>query len=267
MELESARVLLTGACGGIGRALLAELLARGASVGMVDRRGVDLEEVAGRYTGNGSRIQPICADITDGAGRDLILRSMHERFGGVDMLINNAGVLAFTEFARHDPAAIEQMMRVNVTAPLVLARSVLPGMIARGHGRIVNIGSIFGSIGFAWHAAYSASKYALRGFSEALRRELEGSGVGVTYVAPRAVRTALNPPEVHRMAERTGMKMDEPELVAHRIVEAIEQDRKELYLGFPEAIFVRINSLFPRMVDLALRRQNRLVRSFMPEGR
>ncbi len=267
MRLESARVLLTGACGGIGRALLAELLARGASIGMVDRRGDDLNDVASQHSGNASRIEAICADITDDAGRDQILRRMHERFGGVDILINNAGILAFTEFARHDPAAIEQMMRVNISAPLVLTRSLLPEMISRGHGRIVNVGSIFGSIGFAWHAAYSASKYALRGFSEALRRELEGSGVGVTYVAPRAVRTALNPPEVYRMAERIGMKMDEPEQVARQIVRAIEQDRKDVYLGFPESFFVRINALLPRLVDGALRRQNSLMRTFMPEGK
>jgi short-subunit dehydrogenase len=129
----------------------------------------------------------------------------------------------------------------------------------------VNVGSMFGSIAFAWHAAYSASKYALRGFSEALRRELAGSGVGVTYVAPRAVRTPLNPPEVYRMAEQIRMKMDDPEPVARRIVEAIERDRKEAYLGFPESIFVRVNALLPRLVDRALRRQNSVMRTYMPQ--
>ena len=266
MKLESARILLTGACGGIGQALLVELLDRGASVGIVDRRGDELAQLAGRYAGEASRIEAVCADITDSAGRALILRNMQERFGGVDVLINNAGILAFAEFARQDPAGIEQMMRVNVTAPLALARAVLPEMIGRSWGRIVNIGSIFGSIGFAWHTAYSTSKYAMRGFSEALRRELDGSGVGVTYVAPRAVRTPLNPPEMYRMAERTGMKMDEPAAVARQIVRAIERDRKDVYLGFPESFFVRMNALFPRLVDGALRRQNSVMRTFIPEA-
>lgn len=265
MKLENTRIVLTGACGGIGRALLAELLARGASVGMVDRRSEDLEVLAKHYAADAARIEAICADITDSTGRTLILRRMQERFGGVDMLINNAGILAFTEFAAHDPAAIEQMMRVNVTAPLALTHAVLPEMIERGNGQIVNVGSIFGSIAFAWHAAYSASKYALRGFSEALRRELEGSGVGVTYVAPRAVKTPLNPPEVFQMAEKLHMKMDEPVAVARRIVQAIERDRKEVYLGFPESLFVRVNALMPRLVDVALRRQNNVMRSFLPQ--
>jgi short-subunit dehydrogenase len=231
---------------------------------MVDRRSDDLALLYSQHAAVGDRVEPICADITDTAGRALILRRMHERFGGIDLLINNAGILAFTEFARHDPIAIEQMVRVNVTAPLALTQAVLPEMIARGRGQIVNVGSMFGSIAFAWHAAYSASKYALRGFSEALRRELAESGVGVTYVAPRAVRTPLNPPEVYRMAEQIRMKVDDPEKVARRIVEAIERDRKEVYLGFPESMFVRVNALLPRLVDRALRRQNSVMRSFMP---
>lgn len=265
MKLDNTRVVLTGACGGIGRALCAELLARGASVGMVDRRPEDLETLRRLHAYAEDRVEAVCADITDAAGRALILRRMHDRFGGVDLLINNAGILAFTEFARHDPAAIENMVRVNVTAPLALAQAVLPEMIARARGQIVNIGSVFGSIAFAWHAAYSASKYALRGFSEALRRELAGSGVGVTYVAPRAVRTPLNPPEIYRMAERIRMKMDDPEPVARRIAEAIERDRKEVYLGFPESFFVRVNAVLPRLVDRALRRQNSLMRDYMPQ--
>ena len=102
MRLENTRVVLTGACGGIGRALCAELLARGASVGMVDRRSEDLEALQAQHAGAADRAEPVCADITDAAGRHLILRRMHERFGGVDMLINNAEILAFTEFARHE---------------------------------------------------------------------------------------------------------------------------------------------------------------------
>lgn len=265
MKLDNARVVLTGACGGIGRALSEELLARGARIGLVDRRADDLEALRARHAAAADRIEAIAADITDTAGRGRILARMQERFGGVDVLINNAGILAFTEFARHDPAAIEQLVRVNVSAPLALAQAVLPEMIARGHGQIVNVGSMFGSIAFAWHAAYSASKYALRGFSEALRRELAGSGVGVTYVAPRAVRTPLNPPEVYRMAERIRMKMDEPAKVARRIVDAIERDRKEVYLGFPESFFVRLNGLLPRLVDRALQRQNDVMRGFLPQ--
>ncbi|HEX6828520.1 MAG TPA: SDR family NAD(P)-dependent oxidoreductase, partial [Burkholderiales bacterium] len=136
----------------------------------------------------------------------------------------------------------------------------LPGMIARGRGRIVNIGSTFGAIAFAHFAAYSATKFALRGFSEALRRELEGTGVGVTYVSPRATRTAANPEAVYRLTEQAGNAVDTPEIIAPLVADAIEQGRCELQIGAPESLFTRINALFPRLVDAALRKQNRAAR-------
>jgi short-subunit dehydrogenase len=140
---------------------------------------------------------------------------------------------------------------------------VLPQLLDRGHGAVLNIGSMFGSIAFAWFAGYSTSKFALRGFSEALRRELAGSGVNVLYAAPRALRTPINGPALERMAAATGMRMDAPAPIAERIVRALEQERKEVYLGFPEALFVRLNALLPRLVDGALRRQNRQMRLFL----
>jgi short-subunit dehydrogenase len=129
---------------------------------------------------------------------------------------------------------------------------VLPAMKAQGQGRIVNVGSVFGSINFAHFVTYSSAKAGLRGFSQALRRELAGSGVGVTYIAPRAVRTPLNSSAVMAFAKVTGMNMDEPEVIARRIVEAIRVGRPEAYFGFPESLFVRINALFPGLVDRAL---------------
>lgn len=143
-----------------------------------------------------------------------------------------------------------------------LTRALLPQMTARGSGRIVNLGSIFGSIGFACFTTYSASKFAMRGFSEALRRELEGSGVSVTYVAPRYTKTPLNDGVVSRMAQAVGMNSDEPSVVARYAVRAIEQDCKDYYIGWPECLFVRINAILPRLVDGVLRKQNRQMRTF-----
>jgi short-subunit dehydrogenase len=148
-----------------------------------------------------------------------------------------------------------------------LTRYVLPSMIEQGHGRIVNIGSMFGSIGFPCFAAYSASKFAMRGFSQALRRELTGTGVGVTYVSPRAVKTRFNPPVVHRMAELGMMRMDDPQWVARKIVQAIEKEKDEAYLGFPESLFARINAVLPRIVDGAIVKQVPTLVSFTAQGR
>jgi short-subunit dehydrogenase len=139
---------------------------------------------------------------------------------------------------------------------MLIAHQVLPTMLEQKCGHIVNIGSTFGSIAFACFAAYSASKFGLRGFSEALRRELDGSGIKVTYIAPRAVKTKMNTSAVYRMADELNMQMDDPEWVAQCIVANIEKERKDVYLGFPESIFVRLNALLPRLVDSALRKQN-----------
>jgi len=265
MDLKNKCVLLTGACGGIGRALARALAQRGANLCLVDRRTDDLETLAAELRSEGVRIETACADITTVEGRDGIVRCVHQRLEGIDVLLNNAGIGAFAEFVEQSPGDIEQMFKVNVVAPMQLTRELLPTMIEKGGGRIVNIGSVFGSIAFAWHTSYSASKFALRGFSEALRRELVGTGVGVSYIAPRAVKTTLNSTAVYRMAKEVNMKMDEPADVARRVVQAIERDRDEVVLGWPESLFVRLNSLFPRLIDVALRKQNRIMRTFLHE--
>ncbi|MBE9504507.1 MAG: SDR family NAD(P)-dependent oxidoreductase, partial [Proteobacteria bacterium] len=126
-------------------------------------------------------------------------------------------------------------------------------MLSRKSGQIVNIGSIFGSLSFPYFGIYSASKYAIRGFSEALRRETLGTGVGVTYVAPRGTITSQST-EFLEMAKKTGMNMDPPEKVARVILGAVLSGAKEVYIGRPERFFVFLNKFFPSIIDKALRK-------------
>ncbi len=202
----------------------------------------------------------------DAEARRQIIEEVLRTHGPVDVLINTAGLLSYRPFAEKDPALLERIVQFHTLVPMLLARQLLPAMIERGEGKVVNVGSTFGSIVFAWFAAYSTSKFALRGFSEALRRELDGIGVGVSYIAPRAVKTAFNTPAVYQIAEATGMNMDSPEWVAKQIVASILKDRKEVYLGFPESLFVRINALLPRVVDVVLRKQNQKMMAFVKRG-
>ena len=262
MQLRDKRILLTGASGGIGAALAHEFAVRGARLGLAGRDEELLRRLAERLTEQGGVASVLVADLTDEEDRKRVIESMGRTHGGIDVLVNNAGLGAFEDFLAHDPSDLDRLLALNIAAPMHLTRALLPQMLTRGSGRVVNVGSVFGSIGFACFAAYSASKFALRGFSEALRRELDGSGVGVTYVAPRAVRTPFNSEQVYAMAEQVGMHMDDPEYVARRIAEAVETDRSEVYLGFPESLFVRINALLPRLVDRALRKQNRRMQEF-----
>lgn len=255
MKLQSQRILITGAGGGIGCALAKELAGRGARLCALEYSPEAAKPLLEVLEPLG--VSPLLAfgDITRAETRDAALALVEQEWGGLDLLINLAGVLDFVCYQDEDPGMISRLLQVNLEAPMQLTRSVLPGMIARGHGRIVNVGSMFGSIGFPLFAAYCASKFALRGFSQALRRELAGTGVGVTYVSPRAVKTPLNPPVVHAMAEHGLMHMDPPAPVALAIVRAIERDRKEAYLGLPEGFFARINGVLPGLVDQALARQ------------
>ncbi|RMG32480.1 MAG: SDR family oxidoreductase [Gammaproteobacteria bacterium] len=259
MNLQDSNILLLGANGGIGSALATQLSAKGARLLLAGLGQQQLDELA-QTLSNPAR--GIHVDITRAEERSKLLDLALDYLGNIDVLINAAGVLDFLPFADLSPERIELTFRVNTLSPILLIQAALPAMQAAGKGRIVNIGSIFGSIAFPYFSIYSASKFALRGFSEALRRELDGSGVGVSYVAPRATRTPLNDARVMAMGEATRMNMDTPERVAAQIVRVIERDRDEAYLGQPESLFVRINHLMPRLVDRALRGQRRIMEAF-----
>jgi len=259
MQILDKRVILTGAGGGIGSRLAGLLASAGARITAVDLNPAALEPLQAAHP---EQITAVTADITDAAQRRRIVSVALQAHGGIDILVNAAGINPFGVFAEQDEALLQKTLEINMLAPVMLTRAVLPVLLQQGSGQIVNIGSTFGSIGFAWFAAYSASKFALRGFSQALRRELADTGIGVSYIAPRAVKTALNSAQVYDMAQVVKMNMDDPDRVAVRILEAIRQRRKECYIGFPESLFVRINAVLPGLVDRALRRQDRLAREF-----
>lgn len=254
MDLQGKRILLTGAAGGIGRLLSQELAFRGARLCLVGRTDASMASLRHLVEEKGLDAVVVQADITQARDREGAIRRVQSAYAGLDVLINLAGLLDFQLFSASDPVMIQQMLQINLLAPIQLTREVLPAMLAKRSGRIVNIGSMFGSIGYPGFATYSATKFALRGFSQALRRELMGTGVGVTYVSPRGVRTAFNPGAVHAMAAEGMMHMDEPGWVAKCIADAIEKEKDEAYLGFPESFFARLNSLWPRLVDRSLKK-------------
>ncbi|PIB94001.1 SDR family NAD(P)-dependent oxidoreductase [Caulobacter sp. FWC2] len=241
--LEGKRVLITGASGGLGSLVAAQLVAEGAHVVALGRsrpEGVD---------------GFMAHDLSTPDGIETAARAVEG--GQWDILINLAGVQHFGPFETEDPAELLSGYLVNLVAPVRLCQAVAPAMKARGGGQIVNIGSIFGSINFAHFATYSSAKAGLRGFSQALRRELAGTGVDVTYVAPRAVRTAMVSERVLEFAKLTQMNIDPPGATARRIVSAIRARRRDVYLGFPETFFVRLNALLPGLVDRALSANDR----------
>jgi short-subunit dehydrogenase len=263
MKIESSTVLLTGASGGIGQALARELAARGARLLLSGRDVSRLGSLCGQLSAGGVDVSALPADLSTVEGAE---RLAHAALSGdtPDLVVHCAGALSFGAL---DAVPIEDIVRLwqtNVIAPSLLTRALLPALRKRGAGRIVFVGSVFGSLGFPMYATYSATKFALHGFSEALRRELDGSGIGVTYIAPRYTRTSLNDGAPARIAQALAMRQDEPALVAMRVADAIESDCRELYFGFGERIFVKLNAWFPRLVDLGVRAQTRRMRALEP---
>ncbi|WP_419637473.1 SDR family oxidoreductase [Thiolapillus sp.] len=262
MDFKNTRILFVGAAGGIGSYMAEDLLAAGARVCLVGLFEEELEHLTTKLGDLAKGACSIVADVTRGEDRARCVQVMQESFGGVDMLINLAGINAFARFEEQSEESIEKIMSVNAIAPMLMAHAVLPDMLKQGGDQIVNIGSTFGSIGFSCFTSYSTSKFALRGFSQALRRELVDTGVGVTYIAPRGVDTPLNPPAVYEMAKEVKMSFDQPEYVADQILDAIRKDRKEKYIGFPESLFARVNGVFPGLVDNSLRKQNTTMKKY-----
>lgn len=258
MDLATSRWVLTGASGGIGEALVAELCRRGARLLVVGRRAEALFGLAEHHP---QRVRVVVADLHTPQGRQAVVNAARE-MGPFDGLINAAGVNHFGLFDAMDDAGIERVVSLNLTATLQLTRAVLPLLHERPRAMVVFLGSIFGSIGYPGQAVYSATKFALRGFAEALRRELADGPVRVLYAAPRSTRTAMNADAMVQMNRQLQVAMDPPEAVARQIVDALRDEPKELYLGSPEKFFVRLNGLLPRLVDRALRKQLPVIQRF-----
>lgn len=267
MNLAGAKVLLTGAGSGIGLATATRLARAGAALALVGRDAERLAKAADAAAQAGGKATTIAFDLAAfDADHAALAARARDALGGLDLLVNNAGISSFCGLVDEDPARIERIMRTNLVAPMLLARAVLPAMLSQRSGRIVNVGSVYGSIGFAYFAAYSASKFGLRGFSEALRRELAETGVGVTYVAPRGVRTGMNTGNVYEMSKQVKATFDAPEVVADAIVRAVGGRRAEVFVGQPEGFFARLNGVLPRFVDNALRKQNRIAAGFAADA-
>ena len=260
MSTARYRAVLTGATGGIGRAMALRLGPLCEALLLVARNVSTLNALAREVETAGGHARAVPADLTTPAGREAVLRAATETRGGIDLLVNNAGAGDFGWLVDQDDADLERIVDVNVLAPMQLTRRLLPLMLAQPAARIVNVGSIFGYLGYPGHAAYSASKFALRGFSEALRRELADGPVQVTYFAPRATRTAMNGAAMCALNAELGIAVDPPEAVAAALVALLEKPVRERPLGMPERLFARLNQIAPGLVDRALRRQLPVIR-------
>ena len=250
MSLENAKIVLTGGTGGIGRHLAGAPVNGGAALVVVSRSEPSIDGV-----------QQLAADLSSLNEIERVARQTAA--WQPDILINLAGDQYFGPFEQQAADDVNSSFCLNLIAPTILTQNILPGMKERGCGHIVNVGSIFGSINYPHFVTYSVAKAGLYALSQALRRELDDSGVHVTYVAPRAVEAGLNKGAVARFVEMTKMAVDTPEHVAQRIVKAIRNKERDVFIGQPEKLFVWMNAMAPALVDLGLAQQTRKARELL----
>lgn len=262
MKLKDKVVIVTGAAGGIGSEVTLAFAAKGSKMVVVDRSEKLLAPLCDELKAKGAKCIAIAADITV---EDDIKRivSGAAKLGDIDILVNNAGIMPFKLIKDHTASDVMNSLMVNVYGPMRLVQEVLPGMLKRDSGRVVNIGSTFGSLAFPYFGVYSATKSAMRSFSEALRRELQGSGVGVTYVAPRGTKTS-QPELFFEMAKKMSMNLDNAAKVAGIVVNSVEKDKSEVAIGGPEKFFALVNKLKPSLVDGGLKKQIKVMAEYCP---
>jgi short-subunit dehydrogenase len=189
---ETRRVLLTGASRGLGAALARGLAARGHLLMLVARNEAALAQRVAECSAAGVHAAACAADLAMADDCERVARAAEQQFGGIDVLINNAGIGPYRPFNDHSAADIVRIVALNLTAPMLLARALLPGMLARGHGHVVNIASDLARRPLANMAPYVASKFGMLGFGGSLHRELRARGLKVTTVLPGIIDSGFN---------------------------------------------------------------------------
>lgn len=267
-RLDGARILITGASQGIGRALAEAAARQGMRVLAAARSAPLLRELVDQVRAQGFKLETVVADVTSIDDRRRMVEGAVEFFGGLDILVNNAGIGATGHFAEVSPDRLRKIMEVNFFGLTETTRAFLP-LLKRGHKpAIVNISSIAGKRGIPARSEYSASKFAVQGFSEALRCEVAKDGIDVLVVCPGLTQTNFSQNMIEQKARlqmdhMRGMTSDE---AAQAILKAIRRGRNESWLTFQGKLMVLVSRFFPRLADrIAARRVRELFRDEIEE--
>jgi short-subunit dehydrogenase len=251
-DLRGANALLTGAAGGLGRHIARALAAQGAWLALSGRQAAPLEDLCNELRRGGARAQPVLADLADVEQAAALVERAEAAVGPLDLLVNNAGIevaAAYPAFTDDELAAIT---RVNLVAPMVLARHALPGMLARGRGHIVSVSSLAGRGGNAYNVLYATTKAGLVGFNRSLRAELADSPVGASVICPGLVARDGMYARMQEVGAKAplALRAVEPERVARAVIGAIAHDRADvLVTGWPMRPLLAVQELAPRAAE------------------
>jgi short-subunit dehydrogenase len=253
---KAASVALTGASSGIGEATAYRFAREGARLGLLARREGRLQEVAGRVRALGGEALVVPVDLADGdRAREAVLE-VERAFGGIDVLVNNAGFGLYAPLESVPRPDLERLFAVNTFATLACIQAALPGMRRKGRGVIINVSSIVGRRALPMTGAYGASKYAMQGLSDALRVELAGTGVQVSVVCPGYTATEFPDSVLDYGAERRRPqgKVMSSEEVAEVIFDCARHPRRQVVLTGKGRLLVFLERFAPRVADFVVAR-------------
>jgi short-subunit dehydrogenase len=254
--------MLTGASGGIGKAIARALHGQCKLLILVGRNRAALQTLSEEL--GGQNVHIVHGDLLQDETLQAI-ETLARRLGGINVLINNAGISDFHAFPSQSSEQIRSMLETNLLAPMLLSRRLIPLLSTAPHAQIINVGSVFGQIGFPGFAAYCASKAGLRGFTQALRRELRDTSIDVRHFSPRATVTSINSAAVNALNRELKTAEDAPELVAVELMRFLQNSKWEKTLGLKESVFIFLNKLVPALPDKALRGQLPTIRKHLPK--
>jgi short-subunit dehydrogenase len=255
--IAGSRILITGASQGIGKALAEEAVRHGGHVLAVARSTDLLEQLREALHEAKGTLHVLVGDVTSPDDRRRMADAARDRLGGLDVLINNAGIGATGHFAECGPDRLRKIMEVNFFGTTETTRVLLPLLRRGNRPAIVNISSIAGKRAIPARSEYSASKFAVQGFSEALRAELDKDDIDVLVICPGLTQTNFSK---NMLEQKARMAMDHmrgmtSEQVAVATLRAIERGRSELCLTFQGKLMVLVSRLFPRLADRIARRK------------
>ncbi len=260
-EIRGARVLITGATGGFGQHLVQQLGAAGGRVVMTDCDAASLESL--RERAQGAIEAAIPADLGDAAGCQALCQSIRDAGLAPDILVNNAGIAAVGRLDHVPVDRWESLMQINLLAPMRLTAALLPQMLTRGRGHIVNVSSLAGWIGSPHLSSYCAAKFGLRGFGEALMLDLAQTGIRVSTVYPSFSRTPILDSEQFGFDERRVVPdelLSDPADVVRRIVEGVRRNRAHIFPDPTSRVMHYLVRYVPAVIPLLQRRLERRTR-------
>jgi 3-hydroxybutyrate dehydrogenase len=220
--LEGKVALITGASRGIGRAIASSFAENGAHLALAARSVEDLHRVAEALRSRGATAEPLICDVTDAEQVERLPALIEEKLGGIDILVNNAGAAGSHKFVDHPDDLWELLLEVNLTSVYRVTKAVVPGMIARKYGRIINIASVASKVGQRYMSAYVASKHGVLGLTRALAAEMVGHNITVNAICPGYVDTPMTDFAVSFMVARTGRSETE----ARKFLEATNPQQR-----------------------------------------